>query len=109
MKQRRHRRTSRSRRLVEEVGAWASKLRLDPECVYVQHMKKKWASCTPSGRVYFSSDLTEQPPRFRDFVIVHELLHLRIQNHGKLFRSLLSSFVPGWEREVEGKANRICR
>jgi predicted metal-dependent hydrolase len=49
------------------------------------------------------------PRRFRDVVIVHELLHLRIQNHGKLFKSLLNSFVPGWEEEIEGRANRICR
>ncbi len=72
-------------------------------------MSKKWASCSPAGRVYFASDLLDESPRFRDVVIVHELLHLRIQNHGKLFKSLLNSFVPGWEKETEGKANRICR
>ncbi len=72
-------------------------------------MKNKWASCTPSGRVYFSADLMEQPHRFREVVIVHELLHLRIPNHGKLFKSLMGSLLPGWERQIEGRANRVCR
>jgi predicted metal-dependent hydrolase len=72
-------------------------------------MTKKWASCAPPRRLYFASDLLAEPRRFRDVVIVHELLHLRIKNHGKLFRSLLNSFVPEWEKEIEGKANRICR
>jgi hypothetical protein len=72
-------------------------------------MKKKWASCAPVRRLYFASDLLSEPRGFRDVVIVHELLHLRIRNHGKLFRSLLNSFVPGWEKKIEGKANRFCR
>lgn len=72
-------------------------------------MVKKWASCSPSRRLYFSLDLVREQRRFRDVVIVHELLHLRLRNHGKLFRSLLNAFVPGWERETAGRANRICR
>jgi predicted metal-dependent hydrolase len=106
---RRHRRSKRSERLLEEVSCWASRIGVKPEIVYVQPMKKKWASCSSARCIYFSSDLTSESPRFRDVVIVHELLHLRLQNHGKLFKSLLNSFVPGWEKEIEGKANRICR
>jgi hypothetical protein len=106
---RRHRRSKGSQRLLAEVGHWAARIRVEPERVYVQPMSKKWASCTPAGRLYFASDLIAEPPRFRDVVIVHELLHLRIRNHGKLFKSLLAAFVPSWEREISGKANRICR
>ena len=109
MKHRRHRRSKGSQRLLAEVGRWAARIRVEPERVYVQPMSKKWASCTSSGRLYFASDLTDEPGHFRDVVIVHELLHLRIHNHGKLFKSLLRSFVPSWEREIRGKANRICR
>lgn len=106
---RRHRRSERSECLREEVGRWASRIGVRPETIYVQTMRKKWASCSPAGRIYFASDLIAEPPRFRDVVIVHELLHLRIQNHGKLFKSLLNSFVPRWEQAIQGKAKRICR
>jgi hypothetical protein len=61
-------------------------------------MKNKWASCSTAGRVSFSADLLNKPRKFRDFVIVHELLHLQVPNHGKLFHSLLKAYVPEWEK-----------
>lgn len=52
-------------------------------------MKHKWASCSTNGHLNFSTALLAQPRSFQDEVIVHELLHLRVPNHGKLFKSLL--------------------
>jgi predicted metal-dependent hydrolase len=37
------------------------------------------------------------PPAFREYVIVHELLHLKVPNHGKLFKSLLRAYIPNYE------------
>lgn len=69
-----------------------------PKVVQLRRMKSKWASCSTAGRVSFSTDLLRKPRKFRDFVIVHELLHLQVPNHGKLFHSLLKAYVPGWEK-----------
>nr|CBX27772.1 hypothetical protein N47_C18300 [uncultured Desulfobacterium sp.] len=55
------------------------------------------ASCSGKGRVSFSSDLLQEPRTFQEFVIVHELLHLQVPNHGKLFKSLMSAYLPDWE------------
>jgi predicted metal-dependent hydrolase len=57
-------------------------------------MARKWASCSSSGRLTFNSELFAQPYRFQEFVIVHELLHVKIPNHGKLFNSLLKAYLP---------------
>jgi predicted metal-dependent hydrolase len=77
--------------------------------IYVQAMKKKWASCRPAARkLYFSADLSEEPKSFRDAVIVHELLHLRLSNHGKLFKSLMDSFVPDWAEVAKGRSVTVC-
>ena len=43
--------------------------------------------------------LAEQQPDFQDFVIAHELLHLRIPNHGKLFKALMTAQLPGWKKQ----------
>lgn len=43
-----------------------------------------------------ADDLAHQGAGFQDFVIAHELLHLRIPNHGKVFKALMSVHVPGW-------------
>jgi predicted metal-dependent hydrolase len=71
-------------------------------------MTRKWASCSASGSLSFSRDLLRARPRFREAVIVHELLHLRVPNHGKLFRSLMNAHLPGSEALLKHSA-RTCR
>ena len=46
-------------------------------------------------------DLDDEEERFQDFVIVHELLHLKVPNHGRLFKALMTVHVPRW-RELDG-------
>src|SRR5215471_1407333 len=78
------------------VSEWAAKVKARPKQIRVQPMARKWASCSSNGRITFNSELFAQPYRFQEFVIVHELLHLKIPNHGKLFKSLLSAHLPEW-------------
>lgn len=77
------------------IDHWSSCLRVRPTQVRIQRMTRKWASCSPQGRVTFSRDLMKQPPGFQDYVIAHELLHLRIRNHGKLFTTTLRMHLRG--------------
>lgn len=74
------------------VGHWAGVLRVHPREVRVQHMTRKWGSCSPAGRVSFAADLLTRPRRFQERVILHELLHLRVPNHGKLHRAYVSAY-----------------
>ncbi|MCX7895767.1 MAG: M48 family metallopeptidase [Thermoanaerobaculum sp.] len=76
-----------------EVEAWAQRIGVTPREIRVQPMKRKWASCSSRGRVTFDTELLRQPAEFRRKVIVHELLHLRVPNHGKLFKALLKSYL----------------
>ena len=80
-------------RLRARVIRWAGRLRVQPTQIRIQHMSKKWGSCSSSGWVTFSSDLARKRVAFQDYVIVHELMHLRIRNHGKLFRSTLRAYL----------------
>jgi predicted metal-dependent hydrolase len=82
----------------ERVRSWAAKVRVKPGQVRVQKMTRKWASCSTQGWVTFSKDLLHEPGPFQDYVIVHELLHLKVPNHGTLFKSLLSAHLPGWKK-----------
>jgi predicted metal-dependent hydrolase len=82
----------------QRVGHWLRLLKVEPKIVRVQRMTRKWGSCSTSGIITLASDLYDQPSDFQDFVIVHELLHLRVPNHGKLFRALMSIHVPDWRR-----------
>lgn len=76
--------------------AWAARLKVEPRVVRVQRMSRKWGSCSTSGIVTLANDLAEESLEFQDFVIAHELLHLRVPNHGKLFKALMTVHVPDW-------------
>jgi predicted metal-dependent hydrolase len=83
-------------RLKRRLDRWAVKLRVMPRLVRVQRMKHKWGSCSSAGTLTLALDLDDQPEAFQDFVIVHELIHLRVPNHGKVFRALMTAHIPNW-------------
>ena len=81
--------------LIAEARAWARRIGVEDRIreIHVRPMKRKWASCSSKGRLTFDTELLSQPARFRAEVIVHELLHLRIPKHGKVFRALLKAYL----------------
>ena len=91
--------------LVQELKrrtlSWAIRLRVSPKIVRVQAMRSKWGSCSVRGTVTLAVDLVDESERLQDFVIVHELLHLRLPMHGRLFTVLMNHYVPGW-RQFDG-------
>lgn len=83
--------------LRQRALAWAVKLRVNPRVIRVQDMRHKWGSCTSRGTVTLAHDLVDRSDEFQDYVIVHELLHMRYANHGRVFKALMSAYVPGWQ------------
>jgi predicted metal-dependent hydrolase len=78
-----------------EVWRWSERIGVQPKEVHVRSMTRKWASCSSNGRLTFDAGLLRQPVPFRTHVIVHELVHLKVPNHGKLFRSLVRAYLTG--------------
>jgi len=93
----------------KRVDLWAKRLKVKPTRVRLQRMTSKWASCSTAGWVSFANDLFNEPKAFQDYVIVHELLHLRLPNHGKLFKSLLAIYLPGSRRFANGYHRKLSR
>lgn len=98
MSRRRQNAESSGHAFKEKVRQWAKRIRVQPTQVRIQRMSRKWASCSTKGWLSFSDDLLGKPQPFQEYVIVHELLHLKVPNHGKLFKCLLSAYVPDWKR-----------
>ena len=86
--------------LKRRAMAWALRLKVNPHRVVVADMPKKWGSCSPDGVVTLADELAEADEAFQDYVIVHELLHLRYKTHGKRFQAMMTALVPTW-RELE--------
>lgn len=93
--------------LRRKTHAWAIKLKVNPRAIRFQDMRNKWGSCSSAGTVTFATDLAEKEAIFQDYVIVHELLHLRYGAHGKVFKALLTAHVPGWRSIDEGSGLKI--
>jgi predicted metal-dependent hydrolase len=98
MSKNRDARSGKRRRLSKEafkaeVAAWAQVMNVRPKEIHVRPMPRKWGSCSTLGRVSFSMELLGQDEQFRKEIIVHELLHLKVPNHGKLFKALLTAYM----------------
>ena len=59
-------------------------------------MQKQWGSCSPTGAINLSPDLIKAPRDCVDYVIAHELCHLREHNHSKKYYALLDDCCPNW-------------
>ena len=82
--------------LRQRVQQWSKRLHVRAPRVRVRDMTRKWGSCSTAGTITLATDLGSQDVGFQDFVIAHELLHLRVPNHGKLFKALMTAHVPDW-------------
>ena len=76
-----------------EVSEWASEIGVSPTEVHLRKMTRKWGSCSTSGRLTFNTDLLDEGEEVRRVAIVHELLHLKVPNHGPLFRNLERAYL----------------
>jgi predicted metal-dependent hydrolase len=85
--------------LKRRIERWATRLKVEPKLVRVQKMTRKWGSCSSHGTITIAADLLDQTSEFQDFVVAHELLHLRVPNHGRLFKALMTAHVPGWRSQ----------
>ncbi len=76
-----------------EVRTWARRIGVQPKEIHLRHLTTKQASCSPKGRLTFSIDLLAASPQARSEAIIHELIHLKVPNHGKLFKQLFYSIL----------------
>jgi predicted metal-dependent hydrolase len=68
----------------DEVRRWAARIGVEAREIRVRAMKRKWASASTAGRLTFNEELLGQRQERRAEVIVHELVHLKVGNHGPL-------------------------
>jgi predicted metal-dependent hydrolase len=82
--------------LKRRAMSWAVRLKVNPRALRFEELRDRWGYCSPAGEVTLALDLVDKDEPFQDYVIVHELLHLRVRSHGKRFRALLSAYIPDW-------------
>ena len=84
----------------QRVREWAQKIGVDVHTISMRAMKNKWASYTRRTRLLiFNTDLLDLDEEIGDYVIVHELLHFLVPNHGKLWKNLMRAYLGDYERQ----------
>ncbi|NJE04998.1 M48 family peptidase [Thermococcus sp. M36] len=83
--------------LLPLVEKYAPEMGVNPGKVYIRHQKSRWGSCSPRGNLNFNVRLVAIPPELRNYVVIHELAHLKHMNHSKAFWELVERFYPDYK------------
>ena len=83
------------------VWQWADRIGVKVREIHLRQMQRKWASISSNGRLTLNTDLLNLPETLTEYVIVHELVHLLVPNHGKLFKGYMSAYLPDWEERQD--------
>jgi predicted metal-dependent hydrolase len=81
-------------RLTAEIHAVASRLSLKIAAVSIRNQRSRWGSCSRTGRIALNFRLIQMPPSVREYILVHELMHVRQPNHSRRFWRLVESECP---------------
>jgi predicted metal-dependent hydrolase len=91
----------------QRVREWADKIGVEVHTISLRAMKNKWASYTKrTDLLIFNVELLDMDEELGDYVIVHELLHFIVPNHGKLWKSLMLAHLGDYqtiEEQIRGK------
>lgn len=82
----------------EAVYEYADKLKIRVNSLAIRPMTNKWASCSTDGNLNFNKELLDLDKSLGEYVIVHELLHFNVPNHGKLWKSLMRAYLGDYEK-----------
>lgn len=89
------------------VREFAKKMDIKIHSLALRPMTNKWASCSTDGNLNFNKELLDIDKELGEYVIVHELLHFNVPNHGKLWKSLMTAYLGDYEK-IELKLKKIA-
>lgn len=86
-----------SERIAARLPLWEARTGLHPSAWQIKNMKTRWGTCnTATRKIWLNLQLVKQPPVCLDYVIAHELTHLRYPGHGQDFQAFLTRAMPNW-------------
>jgi predicted metal-dependent hydrolase len=99
-------RKSLKKQIPQLLAKWEAKVGVTKSEVRIRRMKTRWGSCNANaGRIWLNLELAKKAPACLEYILVHELAHLRERHHNERFRSLMDAIMPNW-RSHRGELNR---
>ncbi len=79
------------------IAKWEPLMGVKVDRFFVRKMKTRWGSCTPHSKsIRLNTNLAKKPPECLEYVVVHEMVHLLVHDHGDRFTTLMDRYLPGW-------------
>lgn len=80
----------------DRIGAFNRKLKFSYNAISIKNQKTRWGSCSRNGNLHFNYKIIFLPKKQQDYIIAHELCHLKEFNHSKKFWSLVEKVMPDY-------------
>ena len=80
--------------LPKRTAYWAERMGLYPTQIRITSAQRRFGSCSSEGHICYSWRLMQYPPEAIDYVVVHELAHLKHMNHSPAFHALVARYLP---------------
>lgn len=79
------------------IEKWERKMRVTVPKWSIRRMKTKWGSCNrETGHIWLNVELAKKHPDCLEYLVVHEMVHLRERGHGERFANLMDKYLPDW-------------
>ena len=86
--------------LKQRTQKLSMKIGIKPSQIVVKHLKERWG-IAKEGEIILNQNLLKAPQNMIDYIIIHELCHLRINNHSAKYWKLIRSFIPDYEEKIK--------
>ena len=83
--------------LLQKTKEWAEKIGVEFNRVAFKDQRTLWASCSGKKNINYSYRIIKMPPVVQDYLVVHELCHLKFMNHGEEYWALVGQFSPDYK------------
>lgn len=86
--------------IIKRITELSSQIDVRPAKILVRHLRTRWGSATSNGTITINSRLLKAPDHVVDYVIVHELCHLKIRGHSSAYWNLVEVHMPDYAKSV---------
>ncbi|RNA68806.1 M48 family metallopeptidase [Alteribacter keqinensis] len=93
--------THGDKKIKERAEIYTKKMDVFPSKIRLKEQKMRWGTCTPKGDIYLNWRIIMAPMAIVDYLLVHELAHIKHPNHSKEFWQLVRSVLPDYEERKE--------
>ncbi len=83
--------------LPQKTAKWATEIGVEYNKVFLKDQRTLWASCSSQKNINYSYRIVKMPQAVQDYLVIHELCHLKFMNHGEEYWSLVGQFSPDYK------------